>query len=226
MPETTSHTIDIPVGRSPTSGELQKWSEVHSRLDRCYTLAKSAILLWQCLRIQSDFIGSNGLSIAAFNRQRLADLESRFIKAYREIDQIKKLVRQVDDGELGLQWASGDFNILSSSQPMGNFFIPVAIGVVVFTSLIARLFFLESEVGDVRANYNDILTKTDRTLCSDPGSKTCKNWKSTKAQKNYSEQKSFADKLKDSVAHVGGTGIGIGILAIAAFLALSIWRNK
>jgi hypothetical protein len=222
--------LNIPVSRAPTSRELAKWNEAKQRIDRCYTMAKSAVLLWQNLRIMSNFITQKGISVAPFNAKELSNLETRFLRAYKEITSIRNLCRQVEDQELGLVWTGADFNVVSPPNRSGNiggFFIPViAAAVVLLSGLIGRLVFLEKEVKDVRSGYNEILTKSDNTLCSDPSSKTCKEWKSTKESKQYEEQKSFSDKLKDSIASVGGKGIGIGIVVLAAMFAFSALRKS
>jgi hypothetical protein len=222
--------LNIPVSRAPTSRELAKWDEAKQRIDRCYTLAKSAVLLWQNLQTMSNFITQKGISVAPFNAKELSNLETRFLRAYKEITSIRDLCRQVEDQELGLVWTGADFNVVSPPNRSGNiggFFIPViAAAVVLLSGLIGRLVFLEKEVKDVRSGYNEILTKSDNTLCSDPSSKTCKDWKATKAAQQYEEQKSFSDKLKDSIASIGGKGIGIGIVVLAALFAFSAWRKS
>jgi hypothetical protein len=77
--------LNIPVSRAPTSRELAKWNEAKQRIDRCYTLAKSAVLLWQNLQTMSNFITQKGISVAPFNAKELSNLETRFLRAYKEI---------------------------------------------------------------------------------------------------------------------------------------------
>ena len=107
---------------------------------------------------------------------------------------------------------------------MQGFFIPVIVGLVLLAGVISRLIWVERENDDLSDKFNDILHKTDKTLCSDPSSPVCKDWQKTKSEKSYKENETLADTIKQAAASTG-RGLGIGLMIAIPLIAWS-WFGR
>lgn len=230
MSEISTLDTSLSYERPPTLQELRKWEEAQRRLSRSFTLAKSSILLWQNLKMMSEFLTAHNFQLATFPTEELGELEALYLRTWNELQTIKKLVRAVEDQEYGLRYRNGDFDIIDPSQSsvdgFGFPFIPVVVGVVALAGLITRLVYCERTLTEIRSDYNDILEHSDAALCADPSSQICADWEAEKQTKKYEVQKSFSDHLKESLGSVAGKGAGYGILILIGGLAVSMLLRR
>lgn len=212
--------------RSPTRDELSRWNDLLRHLDRAQKTHARAFALLANVAIAANYCASRGIVVPFFGT--MPDLEQRLFAVGNELDKITRLVRDVEDGVLGARYVNGDFDIIQPSSPsnLQGFFIPVLLGLVALAGVISRLIWVERENNELSDNYNEILAATDKTLCADPGSTTCIDWKKTKSEKAYVENKTLADTLRDAAASTG-RGLGMGLMIAIPLIAWSWFgRNR
>ena len=213
----------IPFKRPPSSRELARWKEAQQRMRDLDALVYRAGLLLTNVVNTYHFADTKDLRLPDFP----PSLERRFLKVRDESRDVKELVRKVQDREYGLRWTGSDFDVIEPPSALQGIFIPIAIGtgIVALGGLIARLVYLEGESTELGDKYNTILEKTDRQLCADPFSSTCRDWERTKADKDYTKNETMADTIRGSVKTVS-KGLGTGLLIAVPLLAYAIFMRK
>jgi hypothetical protein len=211
--------------RAPTLFELERWRGLLNQLDRSQRAHGRAFCLLSNVAIAAKFLSTRGIVLPYFSAA--PGLEQQFLKVSAELEKITDMIRDVEDGTLGARWQGGDFDIIQppSASGMQGFFIPVIVGLVLLVGVITRLIWVEKENNELSDKFNDILTKTDKTLCSDPSSQVCKDWKKTKSEKSYKENETLADTIKRAAASTG-EGLGIGLMIAIPLLAWSWFGRK
>lgn len=213
----------IAIGPPITSSTRRRWEDVERRIRDLDAALLRTTLLSDCYAIASRFGARSGIPLA----ESPADLESRYVATVQGFAELRSLVRRVEDRELGARWTGSDFDLIEHPTGFLGVFIPVAIGVgvVAFSGLIARLFYLEQETIDISDRYNSLVEHTDAAFCADPNSQTCGEWQIEKQVSGFEKNKTFADSLKSSIGKIGG-GIGKGIALALPVIALAIFWGK
>jgi len=174
-----------------------------------------------------DFAQKNGIALKpAFN----ATWESDWLEVQKSFEDVKAAIRKVEDHVYGIRLtkykAGTDLDIIQpTEQSFQGFVIPILIGVVIVGAAIGASIWQYQKANALSKKYNDILKKTDDTLCSDKNSSLCKNWTQTKAKKNYVQNKTISDTLKSGISTVG-KGLQIGLLVALPLAAWLLFGKK
>lgn len=213
----------IPVERAPTGAEKRLW-------EKAERLAKRTMLIAQMSRIQFvnivntyKWASDNGIML---DSGELPELENRMNNALDQIDFLQRAQGDVNRWKLGVSPSAtgNDLDIVSPSEiSLSGVWIPIAVGAVVVSGIIARWAYLEKEVQKISDRYNGILHWSDMYICSNPKSKKCIEWREHKTQGGYQKNETILDSIKSSIKSVGGglsKGFGIGLAILIPILAL------
>lgn len=205
------------------------WSASQQAMQRITAMAYAVRLQYENVKTIASFYRDRGIN---FPEPEIANTEQRMATAIKAIDELRRMHCDVTGQRIGvaLSPSGNDLDLVEPGSTIGAIWIPIAIGVVVVAGIIARWAYLEKEINTISDHYNGILIRADQSLCADPNSQMCKDWKSTKAKGGYTKRETIVDSVKSAVGKVGGyasTGLGVGLaIAIPAALLLLASRTS
>jgi hypothetical protein len=217
MPETTPITYTdplpgIPSHRAPTSAERGAWNRLLVNHDNALRALDRAGLLLRNVYTTFQFGGENGIVLTPID----PTFESDYYAGRKNMSELTRMIRDVEDGKLGIRLASGDIDIMTlPAQQFSGWIIPaVGVGLIALVIGAGAYAYNESKrAAMIAVVFAKLLHDTDRMFCSKPGSATCQKWKAVKAEKKYEQNMTLADSLKAGAKTVL-TGLGLGILAL------------
>lgn len=201
------------------------WNQAMQIARRVGLKAYIAKLQWANILIIHEFAFANSIELG---EPDLPDVADRMFSALKTIETLKSSMCRVENLELGIR-VSGNGSDIDIVQPKAQSFglvawVMPAIGVaLIIAGVIGRWIELEKEIDDVSTRYNEVIDKADKALCTNPDSDLCKNWKTTKVEKNYNKRESLIDSVKNALVSAGSTakkGLGWGIALLLPLLAL------
>lgn len=221
----------IQAERPPTKKELELWKKAQASFSRVNLLSYLVKTQWANIKLTNDFAIANKIDLG---EPDLPDIADRMFKALNEIEALKKHMCAVNGLALGVR-ISANGHDLDIVEPRENalslgWVLPAIIGAVIVVGIIARWAFLEKEVGEITAQYNGVLRRSDMALCEDENSALCKDWQKAKATGGYYKRETIIDSVKNAVSSVGTIakkGLGMGLaLAIPVLLLLYMPRRR
>lgn len=223
----TSQIIDVE--RSPTASEQQLWASAEQSKERVVLSGYRARLLMKQILVAAKIAEKHNFDLG---ESELPDLEQRMITALNTIEQLRRYHCDVNGMQAGVSPHQNgkDLDIVLPNTSIGAIWVPIAIGAVLVAGIIARWAYLEREVSEITNKFNGIVSRADISLCSDPNSEMCADWKKTKATGDYYKRQTVIDKIGDTLKSVGRTaqtGFGWGIaLAIPILIFMYMPRRK
>jgi hypothetical protein len=215
--------------RPPTAHELALWAKAEKVGKRVNLSAYMMKLQYHSILQTHKFALSHQTTI---NEPTLPDLEARMLAALAQIEKLKDAMCGVNRLELGVRVSEGgnDLDIIEPEQASFGWIIPAILGAVVIVGIIYRWATLETEVGQITADYNGIIRRSDMALCADPTSQMCEDWKTAKSTGGYYERETLIDSVKNAISSVGSgakKGLGWGLaLAVPLLLWLYMPRKR
>lgn len=221
--------------RLPTAKEKALWERAMKIARR--VLQRSYLLKyqWAQLKAINAFVSSKKIGLL---EPELPDLADRMFAALKEIEILKDAMCGVNQYELGIRMSADgdDLDIVrpKEGEPVLQgelgWVIPLIILAVVVIGIVARWIYLENEVSELNDKFDGVIARSDKALCKDPDSQTCKDWQASKAAGDYYKRETIIDSLKNAVSSVGGIakkGLGMGLaLAIPVLLFLYAPRKR
>lgn len=216
--------------RAPTTHELELWNRVETLSKRVSLLSYMSKAQFQNILLTYKFAAEIGITP---NEPELPELEQRMHATIAEIQQLNDIVCDVNRLKLGIRLTSSgdDLDIIDPGQLNLSFgwVIPAVVGAVIVIGIIARWAQLESEVGDITARYNGILSRTDMALCDDPNSQQCKDWEHAKQTGGYYKRQTIIDSVKSAVKSAGQVvkkGLSAGLVLAVPLLVWSLLPSR
>lgn len=218
----------IKSSRPMSVEEHRQWQKVRNKMFRTRDLFSMGQSQLNQIIMISAFCDNNGISLPVLSK--MPTLEKEFLETGQEIDDLTNAIHDAEFGYYGVVYKSGDFDLITqtSSDVSGLGFpalVVAAIGIVSFTTILARWVYLEHKVEDITKKYNDIIKKADDQLCSDPNSETCKSWKQRKQQNDYKRETTIVESIKSGIA-TAGKGLSAGLLLAVPLIAFSMFGSK
>lgn len=217
----------VPSERAPNAAELKLWDAATVHAKRVSLESYAMRSLFANLLQTHTFAAANNVTLS---EPELPDLEMRMNKALTEIELLRTQMDKVSNLEMGIQVTSDgkDLNIVEPTTTQLGWVLPAVLGVVVVVGIIARWAQLEQEVGEITAQYNGILKRSDMALCEDPDSEMCQNWEHDKQTGGYYKRETIVENIKSAVKSIGTAskkGLGAGIAILIPLLAL-MWLPR
>lgn len=219
----------VQTERPPTAKETALWDKAQAVAKRVNLLSYIAKAQYRNIIFTHQFAQQYKVT---FNEPELPDLEQRMLEALTEIENLKDVMCEVNQLELGIRMnAEGtDLDIVEPTEKTLGWILPAVIGAVIVVGIIARWAFLEKEVSEVTAQYNGILKRSDMALCENPDSEQCKSWQNAKKTGGYYKRETIIESVKSAVATAGKVakkGLGVGVaLAIPLLLFMYMPRRR
>lgn len=218
--------------RAPTSAERAQWQKASDLADR----VGRKIYANSARALNAEIIRKYGVQYMIVDLPQLpSNLTQRLQATAIEWKKIRRAMSYVESYDLGVQFQAGDINILAPASytkeqiqalNLSGWFIPIAVGAVIFAGIIARLVYLEDENDELEAQLNTTIAASEKRICQNPNSAECKNWKVETEKTDYSKNVSLIDEIKNSLSAVGESaksGIGWGAMIIVIAIGFSIF---
>jgi hypothetical protein len=180
-------------------------------------------LQWKNIKLTHEFAKKNSIDLG---EPDLPDFADRMFAALNKIESLKDAMCKVNQLDLGIRMTADgkDLDIVQPKESGFGWVIP-AIGISLIVAGAIKLWLeLENEVDEISDKYNGVLEHSDKELCKDPTSKTCKDWKASKNANDYHKRESIIDSVKNALVSAGGVakkGLGWGIaLAIPLLIMM------
>jgi hypothetical protein len=215
--------------RPPTTHELELWSRVETLSKRVSLLSYMSKAQFKNILLTYQFCSEIGITP---NEPSLPELEKRMHAVVAEIQRLNDIVCEVNRLKLGIRLTSSG-NDLDIVDPQSNlsfgWVIPAVVGAVILIGIIARWVQLESEVSEITARYNGILSRTDMALCEDPNSQQCQDWEHAKQTGGYYKRQTMIDSVKSAVKSAGTVvkkGLSAGLVLSVPLLIWSLTSRR
>lgn len=220
--------------RAPTSAERAQWQKAADLCDR----VGRKIFANSARALNAEIIKRYAFKYNLQVPQLAADLTSRFQATANEWKKIRRAMSYVESYDLGVQFAAGDINIVAppsytkeqiQALNLSGWFIPIAVGFVIFAGVVARLYYIEKENDRLTAELETVIKASEKRICTDPNSAECKNWKLETESTDYLKNKGLIDEITESLASVGAaakTGLGWGVAVLVLLFGLSFIRRS
>lgn len=211
--------------RAPTTQELALWDQAMRLANRVNLLSYIVKLQWTNIKMIHEFAKANEV---ALGEPDLPDLAERMFSALKRIESLKDLMCRVNQLELGISMSSNgkDLDIVEPQETTNLSFgwvIPLIGAALVVAGIIGIWKELNTECEEITDRYNAIIEKADKSLCKDPSSTLCNDWKADKKSKGYHKRESIIDSVKNALVSAGKTaktGLGWGIALLIPLLGL------
>lgn len=219
--------------RAPTYKERKQWDNFLSLTDRVgkKILANSARSL-MAKRLQ-NFAASRNIQIPTISN----DTEQKLIETANEWKRLKRAVNLVETYELGLRFRNGDIDIMAPAHytqeqiadlNLSGWFVPIAIGIIVIGTVLARMLYLDQESDRLAQKYDTMIKASEKIICADPNSSDCIAWEEEKETSDYNNNKTLIDEITESLGAVGGTikkGLGWGAVLAIPIIAYMLLKK-
>lgn len=207
----------IQGARALKLGERKAWERLLREFEAANNAVESAGLLLLNLQTTYDFANQKGIAFSPVDPSLVND----FYETRNAIAAIKEAIRGAQDRRYGIKLREdGDIDILEAKDSgLEGIIIPIIVGILILAGAVGTTIWQRDKAQTLRRKYNDILKKTDDTLCKVKGSTTCKDWEATKKKKNYVRNKSLSESLQSGVGTIS-TGLRYGLMIgipLAAF---------
>lgn len=213
----------VEAERPPTAQELALWKRAEQIARRVNLMSYVMKLQWKNIKLTHEFAKKNSIDLG---EPDLPDFADRMFAALNKIESLKDAMCKVNQLDLGIRMTADgkDLDIVQPKESGFGWVIP-AIGISLIVAGAIKLWLeLENEVDEISDKYNGVLEHSDKELCKDPTSKTCKDWKASKNANDYHKRESIIDSVKNALVSAGGVakkGLGWGIaLAIPLLIMM------
>lgn len=219
----------VQTERGPTAKEQTLWNRAQETAKKINLLSYIVKAQYRNIILTHQYATENKVTL---DEPELPDLEERMLKALLEIEDLKNIMCDVNQLELGIRMnaAGTDLDIVEPTEKTLGWVLPAVIGAVIVVGIIARWAHLEKEVSEITARYNGILKRSDIALCENPDSEQCKKWETAKQTGGYYKRETIIESVKSAVASAGKVakkGLGAGLaLAIPLLLWMYLPRRR
>lgn len=204
-------------GNFPNARQRQKWSKAVALLDRTDDNVALLGLLGFNAGIMWQWCQQNNLRMPKPDM-----LEQKTLALKSGIDELKHLVRKVEDRQLGLQFRDGDIDIVEPQSDFSGIVVLIVVGAIVYAGLVAAIVAYHEKSEKLRTDYNDLLHGTEQFIKTQAPEKL-DAWKTHKQQSGFSERESIISQIGSSMKSGAKWGIGLAVAIAVVGLA---WRKK
>lgn len=205
----------------PTRAEQAKWDELLDLVDDCTDKVYVCRLLG-ANAAASFFWGQKH----GFNVKKPVELEKRVVEAEVKLDNLKNVIRKVEDHDFTIQFNKGDIDIVDPSQNLDGWPIILA-GFVIVVGVISLADWIWDELDDCQRNYRILDRATDKVFCTEGTPETCAEWKAYKVESGLEERKKLAEGITSGLGKKLKTGAQWGIaVAIPLIVLAFLWRSR
>jgi len=209
--------------RVANRSELRQWDELLDNISECTDRLLICRWLGKNASVTRDFAKIKGVPFP-FD---LNAIGTRVMTVQKELNELKSLVRRVEDHELALQFTPKDINIVDPSRQNLDGVILIAAGVVLLIGAISASGYLLAELLDAEKELRIVHTAMNREFCDDPNSDKCQQWQDHKIEAGYEERKSWVDEMTDAIKEPLATGGKWGLAAgIPLLILMLLWNKK
>jgi len=202
--------------RLPTSIENDQWKQAQRLIADLSDYVVALKMLGMNSAQTFFFAQSHGI-----NMSKPVELEARVLELEAKIKRVRELMRKVTDRDLALQFVNGDIDIVDHNQQLSGVVLIIT-GVVVLAGLIGTLIYYKKEADDIRPRYHNLLAATDKVFCKQGSPKTCSEWTAYKKESGYTNRRTMADTISDSIGKPAKTGLQWGIAIAIPLIALFV----
>lgn len=208
--------------RLPTQRELAQWNKTVQRIGVLDNRVAGLGLLVDNLQTATRFSNRMG-----FNRLYITPaFEKRYQNAAENVSKLKKVVEEVEAGNMSLLPKNGDIDIVGSivENPLEHYQkynvqldgLPIIFAgaakliFIVVSALVVTVAAIWKSVESMWSEANTKMREAEKHFCKEPGSPACKQWLQ-KEKKTVGENRKLAVDLFG-----GGFGGGLGVGAMIA----------
>jgi hypothetical protein len=203
-------------GNLPNARQRQQWSKAVDLLDKTDDNVALLGLLGFNAGIMWQWCQQNNVRM-----QKPDLLESKTLALKSKVDELKQLVRKVEDRQLGLQFRGGDIDIVEPQSDFSGIVVLIVVGAIVYAALVAAVVKYHKESEKLRTDYNNLLNGTEQFIKTQAPEKL-HAWKTHKQQSGFSDRQSIIQQIGSSMKTGAKWGIG---LAVAIALMGLAWQK-